>query len=100
MWLRLYSKAQVTKTGLCKDLEGHILLLHNVANLIQTTQEKIVQYIGAKYGKDITNKLQSKATVKSPSPRHSYAILIRYHQEWENLVRQKKSNLMTTLRAN
>ena len=93
-------KPRVTRTGLCKDLKGHIFDYgaHNAADLMQTTQEKIVQYMGSKYREDITNKLQNKTTVKSPSPGHSDAILIR-HQEWENLVWQKQNNLMTALSA-
>ncbi len=32
--------------------------IHNTADLIRTTQEKIVQYVRSKYGKDIVKKLQ------------------------------------------
>ena len=59
--------------------------VHNTADLMRTTQEKIVLYVGAKYGEDIANKLSNKVTVMIPPPVYSAAIIAR-HQEWQLLV--------------
>jgi hypothetical protein len=90
----------VTKTGLCKDLEGHVFDYgsSNAANLLQTTQEKIAQYVGTKYRKDIEKELKNKVTVTLPSPSYSSDILAR-HQEWKAIVRRRQFNLLTALRA-
>ncbi len=52
------SKPKTLKVGLCKELENNIFDygLPNAANLMHTTQEKIGQYVGIKYGEDIANK--------------------------------------------
>jgi hypothetical protein len=53
-------KGKMTKVGLCKDLEGNVFNfgMTLAADQMRITQEKIVQYIGAKYREDIANKLQ------------------------------------------
>jgi hypothetical protein len=63
---------------------------------MRTTQEKIRQYVGIKYGEDIANKLTNKTTVTIPLPVYSTAILLR-HQEWERHVRRKQMNMRTAL---
>ncbi len=59
------SKPKTLKVGLCKELENNIFDygVPNTANLMRTTQEKIGQYIGIKYGEDIANELTNKATM-------------------------------------
>ena len=54
----------------------------NAANLMRTTQEKIAQYVGVKYGEDIANKLTNKTNVVVPAPVY-YAAIMQQHQEWE-----------------
>ncbi len=51
------SKPKMSKVGLCKELENNIFDygVPNAANLMPTTQEKIGQYVGIKYGEDIAN---------------------------------------------
>ncbi len=73
-------KPKTSKVGLCKELESNILDygISNPTNLIHTTQEKIGQYIGIKYGEDIANKLTNKTTVTIPPPVYSTAILLRH----------------------
>ena len=58
------------KVGLCKELENHIFDygVHNAADLMRTTQEKIAQYVGIKFGEDIANKLTNKTMVKGAPP--------------------------------
>jgi hypothetical protein len=88
------------KVGLCKELENHIFDygVSNAANLMRTTQEKIAQYVGIKYGEDIANEISNKTTVKVAPPVYSAAIMLR-HQEWEAHVRKKQKNTKTALDA-
>jgi hypothetical protein len=67
---------------------------------MRTTQEKIGQYVGIKYGEDIANELTNKTTVTIPPPVYSTAILLR-HQEWERHMnmRRKQMNMRTALDA-
>ena len=76
------SKPKTSKVGLCKELEDNIFDygIPNAVNLMRTTQEKIGQYVGIKYGEDIANELTNKATMTIPPPVYSTAILLR-HQE-------------------
>jgi hypothetical protein len=94
------SKPKMLKVGLCKELESNIFDygISNAADLMRTTQEKIGQYVGIKYGEDIDNKLTNKTTVTIPPPVYSAAILLR-HQEWERHVRRKQKNMRTALDA-
>ncbi len=88
----------MTKVGLCKELESNVFDygVHNAANLMRTTQEKIVLYVGAKYGEDIAKELTNKVTVAIPPPVYSAAIIVR-HQQWEQLVRRKQINILAAL---
>jgi len=92
------NKPKTTKVGLCKELESNVFDygVHNAADLMRTTQEKIVLYVGAKYGKDIANELTNKVTVVIPPPAYSVAIVAR-HQQWEQLVRKKQINMLAAL---
>jgi hypothetical protein len=94
------SKPKTSKVGLCKELENNIFNygIPNAADLMRTTQEKIGQYVGIKYGEDIANELTNKATVTIPPPVYSTAILLR-HQEWERHVRRKQMNIRAALDA-
>ena len=76
------SKPKTAKVGLCKELESNIFdyRVSNATDLMRTTQEKIAQYVGIKYGEDIANELTNKTTVTVAPPVYSSAILLR-HQE-------------------
>ncbi len=71
-------KPKTLKVGLCKELENNIFDygVSNAADLMCTTQEKIGQYIGIKYGEDIANELTNKTMVTIPPPVYSTAILL------------------------
>ena len=73
-------RARTTKVGLCKDLEGNVFDFGttSAADQMRITQEKIAQYIGAKYGEDIANELQNKTTVVLPPPTYSSATMTRH----------------------
>ncbi len=49
------SKPKTLKVGLCKELENKIFDygVPNTADLMRTTQKKIGQYVGIKYGENI-----------------------------------------------
>ncbi len=49
--------------GLCEDPEGQT---KTAAGIIRTTQGKIVQYVGTKFGDDIDKELQNWTTVLIP----------------------------------
>ena len=72
------SKPKRSKVGLCKELVNNIFDygVPNAANLMQTTQEKIGQYVGIKYGEDIANELTNKTPVTIPPLVYSTAILL------------------------
>ena len=91
-------KPNARKVGLCSELQHHIFDygVANAADLMRTTQEKIAQYVGVKYGEDIANELTNKTTVVVPAPVYSSAILTR-HQEWERHVRRKQATTKSAL---
>jgi hypothetical protein len=58
-------RVKTTKVGLCKDLEGNVFSFGTTSALdqMQIRQEKIAQYISAKYGEDKANELQNKTRI-------------------------------------
>ncbi len=60
----------MTKVGLCKELEGNVFDFGttSAADQMRILQEKIAQYIGAKYGEDIANELQNKTRIVLSAP--------------------------------
>jgi hypothetical protein len=65
-------RVKTTKVGLCKDLEGNVFDFGTTSAVdqMQISQEKIAQYIGAKYGEDIANKLQNKTRIVLSAPAY------------------------------
>jgi hypothetical protein len=63
-------RVKTTKVGLCKDLEGSVFNFGttSAADQMRILQEKIAQYIGAKYGEGIANKLQIKTRIVLSAP--------------------------------
>jgi len=102
-----YTKTQTKNIGLCKDLESNIFDYGNKtsADLMRTMQEKIVQYVGAKFGGDIANELQNRITVVIPMPiypptaqmRHT-ATVSMVHAQQQNLLNSKTTK-MTMLQS-
>jgi hypothetical protein len=92
-------KPKTTKVGLCKELKSNVFDYggFNADNTMRVTQEKIQQYVGIKYGKDVANKICNKVTVVLRPPQYSNAIVNR-HQEWERLSRRKQTNLLAALK--
>ncbi len=92
------AKPKTTKVGLCKELESNVFHYggYNAANTMRVIQEKIQQYVGIKYGKDIANEICNKVTVVLRLPQYSDVIINR-HQEWERHSRRKQTNLLAAL---
>jgi hypothetical protein len=65
-------RVKTAKVGLCKYLEGNVFDFGttSAADQMRIMQEKIAQYIGAKYGEDIANKLQNKTRVVFSAPAY------------------------------
>ena len=71
---------------------------HGAADTMRVTQEKIQQYVGIKYSKDIANELKNKVQVVIKSPEYSNAIEKR-HVKYQALFRSKQTKLLTALQA-
>jgi hypothetical protein len=92
------AKPKTTKVELCKELESNVFHYgeYKAVDTMRVTQEKIKQYVGIKYGKDIANKICNKVTVVLWPPQYSDVIVNR-HQEWERHSRRKQTNLLAAL---
>ncbi len=65
-------RVKMIQVGLCKDLKGNVFNFRttSAADQMQILQEKIAQYIGAKYGEDIANELQNKTRIVLSAPSY------------------------------
>jgi hypothetical protein len=90
------SRVKTTKVGLCKDLEGNVFDFGTTyaADQMQILQEKISQYIGAKYGEDIANKLQNKTRIVLSASAYPSTMTTR-HTLWIALVRSQQPAMST-----
>ena len=88
------------KSGLCKELEGHVFEYggHGAADKMRITMEKIQQYVGIKYGEDISAELKNRSRIIIPQPEYSTATQAR-HVEYELLIRSQQSTLLTAMQA-
>jgi hypothetical protein len=59
---------------------------------MQTSWEKIVEYVGTNYGPTISNELQNKLTVILPEPVHTTAILAR-HATRSAMIKTAQKNM-------
>ena len=91
------------KTGLTKELEGHIFDLgeRSSADLMRTTQVKIAQYMGSLYGGDIMGELETKKEFVPPTAEYPpetekrrliYQSMMRkqYNNEHDKLLRKRQ----------
>lgn len=60
--------------------------------------DKMVQYVGTKYGQDISNELQNKSTMTIPKPTHSQAIMTR-HATRVTMIHDGQRNLQAARAA-
>jgi hypothetical protein len=89
-------RVKTTKVGLCKDLEGNMFDFgtRSTADQMQILQEKIAQYIGAKYGEDIANELQNKTRIALSAPSYP-STMMTWHTLWIVLVRSQQMAMLT-----
>ena len=92
------------KTGLTKELEGHIFDFGtaNSADKMKTTQEKIADYVGIKYGDDVASELINRVRVILAPPEYPAEATERHvadklviEQQRANTLKAKKSILST-----
>ena len=88
------------KSGLCKELEGHVFEYggHGAADKMRITMEKIQQYVGIKYGEDISAELKNRSRVIVPQHVYSTSTIV-LHAEYETLIRTQQSTLLTAMQA-
>ena len=65
---------------------------------MRVAQEKIQQYIGIKYGKDIANEVKEKVLVVLSPTKYSDAIELR-NIKYESLVRSNQTNMLAALQS-
>ena len=62
---------------------------------MRMTQEKIVQYVGAKFGGDIANELKNRTTMVIPMPTYPPTAQMQ-HTARVAMVRAQQQNLLNT----
>ena len=70
----------VAKSGLCAALGNNVFDYGHraAADQMQTSWEKLVQFVGTNYGQDISNELQNKIPVMLTKPVHTPEVLARH----------------------
>jgi hypothetical protein len=68
------------KSGLCATLGNNVFNYGHraAADQMQTSWEKLVQFMGTNYGQDISNELQNKTPVTLTKPVHTPEVLARH----------------------
>jgi len=66
-----------TQKGLCADLEINVFDIgqRTSADLLRTTLEKVIQYVGTKYGEDIADELENRLQATASTPQHTTEVL-------------------------
>jgi hypothetical protein len=69
--------ANTKKKGLCANIGTNVFDCgqKSAADLMRTSWEKLVQYVGTTYGQDISKELQNKIYVDIIGPVHSDEVL-------------------------
>jgi hypothetical protein len=70
----------------------------SAADLMRTSWEKLVNYVGTNYGQDISNELQNKIYVDIIEPVHSAEVL-RKHGLREAMIRSGQRNIQLARQA-
>ncbi len=73
---------KASELGACKDLEGHIFTIGSgnkgkYGDMLCTSKEKMVTYIGTKCGNDGAQEWTSKKSIVLAEPTYSLAIATR-----------------------
>jgi hypothetical protein len=70
----------------------------SAGDLMRTSWEKLVQYVGTNYGQDVRNELQNKIYVNIIKPVH-YAEVLRKIGLWEAMIRSGQRNIQRARQA-
>jgi hypothetical protein len=89
-------RVKMTKVSLCKDLKGNVFNFGTMfaVDQMRILQETIAQYIGAKYGEDIANKLQNKTMIVLSAPAYPNTTMT-WHTLQIALVRSQQVAMLT-----
>jgi hypothetical protein len=92
--------ANAAKRGLCTNLGTNVFDYgqKSAADQMRTSWEKLVQYVGTKYGQDINKKLQNKIWVVLTEPVHTNDVLSR-HSVREVMIRNGQLNIQQARQA-
>jgi len=93
-----------TQKGLCAELEGNVFDIGQraSADLHRTTLEKVIQFVGTKYGEDIADEIESQTLSTLAAPQHTAEVL-RKHAAKTTLKRTQQNMLLgahQTIEAN
>ena len=85
---------------MCADLEGNVFDIgqRTSADLLRTTLEKTIQYVGTKYGEDIAKEIESRTTTSTSAPSHTAEVL-RKHAAKILLKRSQQTALLMAHQA-
>ena len=63
--------------GLCAELEGNVFDIgqQTSEDLLRMTLEKLIQYVGTKYGEDIADELKTRQVSTTAIPQHTTEVL-------------------------
>ena len=94
---------KASELGACKDLEGHIFTIGSgnkgkYGDMLCTSKEKMVTYIGTKCGNDGAQEWTSKKGIVLAEPAYLLAIETR-HTERVRATREQLNQKMTSLTA-
>jgi hypothetical protein len=92
--------ANTTKRRLCANLGTNFFDYgqKSAADLMRTSWEKLVHYVGTNYGQDISNELQNKISVEIIEPVHSAEVL-RKNGLREAMIRSGQRNIQRARQA-
>jgi len=81
--------------GLCADLETNVFDIgqRTSADLLRTSLEKAIQYVGTKYGEDIADELENRQLTITSTPQHT-AEVQRKHMAKVTLKRTQQNALL------
>jgi hypothetical protein len=88
------------KVRLTKELDGNIFDLgeKSSADLMQTTQIKISQYLGGQYGGDIMGELENKTEFIAPPPVYPATAMAR-QLDYKRMIRAQQNYSMAKLQC-
>jgi hypothetical protein len=89
-----------TKKDMCANIGTNVFDYgqNSAADLMRTSWEKLVQYVGTNYGQDISNELQNNISVDIIEPVHSAEVL-RKHGLRESMIRSGKLSIQQARQA-